>query len=496
MKLSSQFFIFIIVIGSLISAEEQPPRHGRLIQPRDNSVVTENILKIAAPQCIGKDTVIKVYFYAKFSMLATNKLTRSVIDTLIDIDSIPPFETIWDCTRIPDQDNTNLRLYFRALAGHGKKIGRNREYRTSITLDRNKKLSKMKWLSYKSERPVNIDGKLEEWFQEDSVVFETNDNRITASSKWDKDFLYFGIRIQDAYMFPPDTGERYNRIAPYLQDGIEFFFDLKHDHNIVRNQDDYQVIVPVNGTLHKVNLIFKTHYPQKKKRPEWNPNIRLLGTSYGYNVEAAFSWKEFSFSPEPGLTIGFNLVNSDREDENGVVMTKSWANISDLLHHNPSEWGNLVLADNSRLGQLIVILSCTILVLLTILVTLIRKRKLRNKNADTEKSKQRLLVDAVKEHVRQNFRNESYDMKKAALEVNLSPDYLRKIFKKETGENFTAYLNRIRIEEAKAVLKSTHKRITEVAFEVGYGSLEYFNKVFKNVEGLTPSEFRKQHFSE
>ena len=56
---------------------------------------------------------------------------------------------------------------------------------------------------------------------------------------------------------------------------------------------------------------------------------------------------------------------------------------------------------------------------------------------------------------------------------------------------FTDYLARLRIEHAKQILQNPHTRVSEVAFEVGFNSLPHFNRSFKRITGLTPTEFRE-----
>ncbi|MFH1761270.1 MAG: helix-turn-helix domain-containing protein [bacterium] len=490
MKLNLQFIFFISLVSSALS---QQGRYSRFITPSQNSIIKDNIVKIALPTVIENDTLEKVYFYVYYSALSSNKMSSARYDTLIDIDSVPPFETIWDCSRVPDQDNLNLRFFCRVKSTKHKFTDEIEDFMTWAALDRNNELSKMQWNSCKTRIPVKVDANLEEWFKQDSTVFENNDNRITAYSKWDNNFLYFAVKVIDAHVFPCVGDTLYDTILPYRQDGMEFFFDIKHDHNIIRSSDDFQVIIPVSGKINKSIMDFSKEYFIKSSDSIWNPRIQINKSDMGYNIEAAFSWKEFGIKPYKGLSMGFNLVNSDREDEFGVVMTKSLAGISDLLHHNPSEWGDLCLYVKDRKVLKLALFSGIFLIILLIIFFYTRKTSTLQDPAEI--SKQMHLINSVKKYINQNFHNESFNLKKAALNANLSADYLRKLFIKETGEKFTAYLNRIRMHKAKELLENTNGRISEIAFDVGYTTLENFNKVFKKSTGMSPSEYRKRSFS-
>lgn len=79
-----------------------------------------------------------------------------------------------------------------------------------------------------------------------------------------------------------------------------------------------------------------------------------------------------------------------------------------------------------------------------------------------------------------------------ARAMNLSTFYFCKLFKKNTGIKFSEYLSRVRVEKAKHLLLNRNVRISEVAFEVGFQSLTHFNRMFKNLIGVSPKEFRKQ----
>lgn len=76
--------------------------------------------------------------------------------------------------------------------------------------------------------------------------------------------------------------------------------------------------------------------------------------------------------------------------------------------------------------------------------------------------------------------------------VYLSPSYLSRIFKKETGVSFNEYLNRVRINKAKELLQDRALRMTDIALMVGFEDQSYFTKVFKRVTGMLPKEYREK----
>ena len=76
--------------------------------------------------------------------------------------------------------------------------------------------------------------------------------------------------------------------------------------------------------------------------------------------------------------------------------------------------------------------------------------------------------------------------------MHVSTFYFCKIFKKVTGMTFTEYLGRVRVEKAKNLLLNPHLRISEIAYAVGFQSLTHFNRVFRELTGQSPTDFRKK----
>jgi AraC-like DNA-binding protein len=81
-------------------------------------------------------------------------------------------------------------------------------------------------------------------------------------------------------------------------------------------------------------------------------------------------------------------------------------------------------------------------------------------------------------------------LSQVAKAVNTSTFYFCKMFKKVTGLNFTAYVSRLRVERAKSLLLNKNLRVSEIAYEVGFQSLTHFNRVFKRILGVSPTQYR------
>lgn len=78
---------------------------------------------------------------------------------------------------------------------------------------------------------------------------------------------------------------------------------------------------------------------------------------------------------------------------------------------------------------------------------------------------------------------------------NYHPVYACRIFKKYTGVSMSEYLLICRLKYASTLLLLTNKTVTEIALNIGFSSIAYFNKSFKKFYNLTPSEFRRNHIT-
>lgn len=84
-------------------------------------------------------------------------------------------------------------------------------------------------------------------------------------------------------------------------------------------------------------------------------------------------------------------------------------------------------------------------------------------------------------------------IKQLADKLSISQRYLSDTLKKETGKTTTEHIHLYLIDEAKEILLKPHKSIAEVAYELGFEYPQYFSRLFKKKEGLSPSEYREKY---
>ncbi len=96
-------------------------------------------------------------------------------------------------------------------------------------------------------------------------------------------------------------------------------------------------------------------------------------------------------------------------------------------------------------------------------------------------------------YITQHYKSSTREEMAQYLEI--CPEHLSRKFGKECGIHLTEYVSIVRINKSKEYLQGTNRKISSVAAEVGIPDVGYFCKLFKKHCGVTPEEFRNQHFS-
>jgi two-component system response regulator YesN len=101
------------------------------------------------------------------------------------------------------------------------------------------------------------------------------------------------------------------------------------------------------------------------------------------------------------------------------------------------------------------------------------------------------IIRKVKELVLSNYADHNLSLSLIAEKLSLSPSYLSFLFKSETGDNLSKYINNTRLERAKDLLRKTNFRIGAVGTRVGITNESYFIKRFREKEGISPLQYRE-----
>ena len=103
----------------------------------------------------------------------------------------------------------------------------------------------------------------------------------------------------------------------------------------------------------------------------------------------------------------------------------------------------------------------------------------------------RSTISRIVEYVNENYA-EPMTVAEVAARVNMSENSFSRYFSKATDSTFTAFVNRVRVHKACELLMNGDSHISSVCYAAGFNNVANFNRRFREVKGMTPSEFRRQ----
>lgn len=108
----------------------------------------------------------------------------------------------------------------------------------------------------------------------------------------------------------------------------------------------------------------------------------------------------------------------------------------------------------------------------------------------SRRKRENSYVFSARSYIQDNFSNPGFNVNSVVDYLKIDRSHFYRLFKNETGLSPVDYINRQRISRAEILLSNLRLSIKDVAFSVGFTDQMYFSKVFKRLNGKTPSEFR------
>jgi len=99
-----------------------------------------------------------------------------------------------------------------------------------------------------------------------------------------------------------------------------------------------------------------------------------------------------------------------------------------------------------------------------------------------------LVIQKARRYIDENYAKD-ISLDEVADSVHLNPIYFSRFFKQKTGENFINYVVSVRMNRAMALLKGGEHKVYEISEMVGYKSVKYFSRVFKQTTGYSPADY-------
>lgn len=282
-----------------------------------------------------------------------------------------------------------------------------------------------------------------------------------------------------------------------FNDGIPVYLNISKEMNTrncpLHKHDFIEIAYVYSGT--GVHLIGDREYPVSKgKLCIINYGIPHLFIRNNDNITSDLIVYNCVFKPE---FIDYSLLNStDFKDITGCLLFNAF-----FVENNPGVNLTLEGVNQSEIeniykkmqieyfakqkGYVNILRSCLI-ELLTKIFRLVED----NKNQKPLNNKQHIIKLAL-DFLMANYSSHNLGMEEIAMKTFLSRSYLSKLFKEVTGQNFSEYLQNLRISHACKLLETTNKKVTEIMLDVGFKDTKHFNSLFKKIAGKTPTGYRK-----
>lgn len=207
--------------------------------------------------------------------------------------------------------------------------------------------------------------------------------------------------------------------------------------------------------------------------------INLMYDEKGFNklisdkVKALFGYKAL-FILESQYRAWYHFKNKLHLDRSNMAKLEMILNVMVMEQENRLEGFEWIIAN--RLEELVILLS-----------------RYYSRLEATE-AQALVRISKVIDYLEQNYHNRIYLDELAGMSF-MSTRNFQRIFKKAVGSSPTVYLQQIRLQKARKLLRETELSVTDIAIETGFGDGNYFIKCFKKATGITPIKFRMRYYS-
>ncbi len=99
----------------------------------------------------------------------------------------------------------------------------------------------------------------------------------------------------------------------------------------------------------------------------------------------------------------------------------------------------------------------------------------------------------ILQYVQETYRD-NYTLESLATRFFLHKNYLSELFPRRIGMTFTQYRHELRIQQAKRLIDGGHVNLLDIALSIGYDSASYFSRVFKQITGMRPQQYKQNRF--
>ncbi len=231
------------------------------------------------------------------------------------------------------------------------------------------------------------------------------------------------------------------------------------------------------------NMSWKTYefqVPADEKMSHYKINLNEFNTDSWWYEQQAVPQKDI---PNSDLSNIINLViENGNYEEKGIPLTIRISNVYFTKNMKPTNIGFIIGTLLYYLAYFLIMKFGLSRVMGPVVIPYKQLEVTSYLDDETQK---------IEEYVAHNYHNPELTVKVLCADTGITHTKVQTILKKQFQLTFRQYLNKIKVHEAKRLLLETDRQVTDIAYRVGYKNVTHFNRIFKEMIGLSPNQFRK-----
>ncbi|WP_125768063.1 helix-turn-helix domain-containing protein [Lapidilactobacillus wuchangensis] len=264
-----------------------------------------------------------------------------------------------------------------------------------------------------------------------------------------------------------------NTPVHYLQSG-QFTAELGWRHHQMTHQQDTELIIGLSGQVH-LQIAEQTFHVGPGDILTVFPFETITGAQPTVE-KSSFIWCHF-------IQHGNYQINVTEQKSANQISLPRFYHLNEFSQTVIAAQQLLDFAHNAAIRPLTSDYQTSLLIL-----TLADAVRNQNAQATTHQTS----LNEIKEWLRINLAQHQ-SLPEIAAQFFMNPDYLNRIFKRETGLTIMAYTNQLRLDYAKLLLLSTKESVKAISESAFFSDVKYFERLFKKKNHLTPNQYRQAY---
>ncbi|MBQ9765567.1 MAG: helix-turn-helix transcriptional regulator [Lachnospiraceae bacterium] len=310
-------------------------------------------------------------------------------------------------------------------------------------------------------------------------------------------YEYFGNNI---YVYNEDINTFSVMLLVSLDEELDSFTrHMRHKfvllHDFLQEEHSIWIYGGLGKRNHRLNYVWQSYHQAMEAASYINKNsfficnweIERTSNSYYYPAELANQLSSFiRSSNDKQVAEIFKIIRRENYELRSLPANiLSWL-LSDIRNTLVKIRYSITASETNEPA----LANIDSLLLMHKTVDIMEQIALTLSNLFEQKPVSNQLIATIKQYLNNNYNDSSLSLKKISDEFSISESYFSFLFKAETNENFSEYLEKLRMDRALDLIKNTDTALSEIYVEVGYNNPTSFRRAFKKVHGATPTAIR------